>query len=656
MRAIRRERRTYPHPSSWWRRSGGQGTMALTVILAVLALVAASCGKSTSPTASSSPTIFSTVQPPSGSQTTGGTVTWAEGPSATPNYIFPIASSSYFSVTNLSQLQALLYRPLYWFGNNYTASVDYDYSIGQAPVWSNDNKTVTITLNAYKWSNGETVTGRDVLFFYNLLKANTSSYGAYVPGYFPDNVASASASGQTVTFTLKQAYNPTWFLYNQLSEITPLPLAWDVTGAGQAAPTGNAANAPDTTTAGAKAVFTYLDGLSKNTATYANSPVWSIVDGPWTLSNFTNTGEADFVPNPNYSGPQFGAPKATLAKFEELPYTSEPAEMNVAKTGPNNLTIGWIPSAQVPQTASVVAKGYNAYKFFTYSINYFELNMHNPKLGPVFSQTYFRQAFQELVNQPGWDTAFQHGTAVPTYGVVPTVIPNPFADTTETARPFPFPFSVSKASQTLSSHGWKVSTDGRTPTTCQSPGTGPTQCGANIPAGTALEFNLDYQAGPVSLDQEMKDLKSEAAKAGVILDLTTHPFDNVISTATQCAAGDAKCNWTAENWGGGWVYSPDFYPSGEELFATGAVSNQNNYSDPTADALIQATTTAPTSTAQTLLNEYQDYMQQQLPVVFQPNVAGNPVPGGLTIVSKKLGGFSVNAFSYITPETYYLTQ
>ena len=46
----------------------------------------------------------------------GGTAYFAEGPQATPNYIFPFMRLSFFSVTNIPQFQHLMYRPLYWFG------------------------------------------------------------------------------------------------------------------------------------------------------------------------------------------------------------------------------------------------------------------------------------------------------------------------------------------------------------------------------------------------------------------------------------------------------------------------------------------------------------------------------------------------------------
>lgn len=637
----------------------GSRTRVISVVAAAMALVAACCGNASPRGSEAAPAAGSTISAPVGHEVPGGVVTWAQGPAATPDYIFPLADSAHFTVTNLAQFQALMYRPLFWFGNNYDASVDYGYSIGRAPQWSDNNTTVSITLNPYRWSDGETVTGRDVVFFMNLLKAEKINFGGYVPTYFPDNVRSYSAVGQTVTLTMTGPTNPQWFLYNELSQITPFPLAWDVTAAGQSRPTGDAPAAPDTTIAGARAVYGYLNGLSKDIASYATTPdVWGVVDGPWTLQSFNaTTNEADFLPNASYSGPQFGAPAPAIAGFKELPYTSEPAELSELKTGPDNLSIGWIPAADVPQTGSIEAKGYDAYSLYFFGFNYFDLNLHNPRLGPVFRQLYFRQAFQYLVDQTGWDSAYAHGTSIPTVGVMPGGVSDPFADSTQTVAAFPYRFNPRRARQLLTSHGWTVPAKANQPATCTNPGSGPDQCGAGVARGATLSFNLDFHSGPISLAQEMANLKTQAATAGIQLKLTSHPGNEVVGSAVPCQPQDPQCSWTAENWGGGWVYSPDFLPTGEDLFATGAEANQNSYSDPTADALIQATTnTPPTETAQDAMDAYQDYLQQQLPVVFQPQPAGNPISEGLTVVSRHLGGFSANVFSYITPETYYLTK
>ena len=80
------------------------------------------------------------------------------------------------------------------------------------------------------------MSARDVIFWMNLLKANRDDWASYVPGGFPDNVTSVTApNATTVQLHLDAAYNPIWFTYNELSQITPLPLAWDRTSLSQPA-------------------------------------------------------------------------------------------------------------------------------------------------------------------------------------------------------------------------------------------------------------------------------------------------------------------------------------------------------------------------------------------------------------------------------------
>src|SRR5262249_47695998 len=208
---------------------------------------------------------------------------------------------------------------------------------------------------------------------------------------------------------------------------------------------------------------------------------WGVVDGPYKLVNFTNTGEADFEPNAKYGGPVKAA-----VNFKELPFTSEPPEVNLAHTGPANLTIGWLPVDDVPQLGSLKSKGYNAVNAYAFSADYFPLNLNNPTFGPVFSQLYFRQAFQQLVDQAGWINAFEKGYAIPPYGVIPLNPANTFLS--PNGKKEAYPFDVNAAKQLLTSHGWKVMPNGTT--TCENPGSGPNQCGAGVPNGLGLSFNL----------------------------------------------------------------------------------------------------------------------------------------------------------------------
>ncbi len=75
----------------------------------------------------------------------------------------------------------------------------------------------------------------------------------------------------------------------------------------------------------------------------------------------------------------------------------------------------------------------------------------------------------------------------------------------------------------------------------------------------------------------MNDLQASAARVGIKINLTTHPYASVVSAAGPCTSTEASCKWTAEYWGGGWTYGPDFLPTGEELFQTGAAANYGSY-------------------------------------------------------------------------------
>jgi peptide/nickel transport system substrate-binding protein len=104
-----------------------------------------------------------------------------------------------------------------------------------------------------------------------------------------------------------------------------------------------------------------------------------------------------------------------------------------------------------------------------------------------------------------------------------------------------------------------------------------------------------------------------------------------------------------DNWGAGWIYDPDYLPTGEELWETGASSNAGNYDNAEANALIKATTTAPTPKAEiTAIDKYENYLAEQLPDVWMPNQ-----PFQLTLYSSKLSGLVPQGiFTELYPENY----
>jgi peptide/nickel transport system substrate-binding protein len=581
----------------------------------------------------------------------GGTAYFAEQPLQTPTYIFPLVSGADYSVENTADFQTLLYPPLYWYGDRGTTSVDYPLSISDAPVYSDGNRVVTITLKHYVWSDGETVSARDVGLWINLLKANTAGWASYVPGGFPDNVVSWKAlSPTTVQLHLNASYNPFWFTYNELSQITPLPIAWDRTSLTQQAPSPTAANLPDTTTAGARAVYNFLNGEAKKISGYASSPIWSVVDGPWKLSSLTSDGAATFVPNPRYSGPQ----KPHLAKFVELPFTSTTAEFSVLKAGSasggpgrsgQQISVGYVPDNDLPQQPALRAQGYQLIKDFPFGFDYFEPNFNNPKVGPILRQLYFRQAFQHLVDQTGWIHAYYGGLGVPTYSPVPASPANPYSDANASVNPYPF--SVPAAKTLLTGHGWKIVPNGVS--TCTRPGAAASECGQGIRAGEPLNFTLMYPSGLPYTDGSMTDLQSVAKQVGIEISLDEVTSATITSTILSCAQSSSACDWEIGQYGASWVFAPDHYPSGEEIFQTGALGNVNNYSDPAVDKLIAATTTSSAG-ARAALNAYADQVRLQLPDFWQPS------PGSLDTAASNLRGYTPNAYGFISPQEWYFTK
>jgi peptide/nickel transport system substrate-binding protein len=617
-------------------------TLRALALAAATGLGLAACSSGSTPAAAGS-----------GTPVSGGTAYFAEQPLTPPTYIFPLVSGEYFTVTNTSDLQTLLYLPLYWYGDRGNPAIDYRLSIGNPPVYSDGDRVVTITLKHYVWSDGETVSARDIGFWINLLKASKAHWANYVPGEFPDNVVSWTAlSPSTLQLRLNASYNPFWFTYNELSQITPLPIAWDRTTLTEPAPSPTTArNLPDTTPVGATSVYNFLNGQATAVAGYAASPVWSVVDGPWKLASLTSDGTATFVPNKSYSGPD----KPRLARFVELPFTSSAAEFSVLRAGQasggpgtsgQQVSVGYVPDNDLPQQPALRAQGYQLVPDYPFGFDYFEPNFNNPKVGPILRQLYFRQAFQHLVDQTGWIHAYYDGLGVPTYSPVPARPANPYADAKASVNPYPF--SVPAARALLAAHGWRIVPNGVT--TCARPGSAADECGAGIRAGQPLTFTLMYPSGLPYTDGSMVDLQSVAKQVGIEIALDEVTQTTIEQTIEPCAPSSAACSWELGQYGTAWLFEPDHYPSGDEIFQTGALGNVNNYSDPAVDKLITATTTTPGSGAQAALDAYADQVRLQLPDFWQPS------PGTLVTAASNLRGFAPNAYGFINPEEWYFTK
>jgi peptide/nickel transport system substrate-binding protein len=595
----------------------------------------------------------------SGTPIQGGVVRVAQVSGTQPTAIWPFYTPQQNSAQNAG-LDGELYRPLYFVGSNDTISVDYTKSLGEAPVWSNNGKTVSVTLKSLKWSNGETTTAQDALFWLNILHAEKANYADYTPpiasigaDYIPDNVVSASASGQTLTLNLDKAYNQTWFQENELALINPMPMAWDLTSATTKGTCSTGTYGAAATDTACTADWKYLSPLSGDGSTWATDPIWQIVDGPYKLKSFNNTSyDWSLVPNPDYSGTD----KSHLSEIDYVTYTSDTAAYAAEKAGATDkgsVQVGIIPSQDLPtynasniQTGNPLAKDgyYLGYPTDIDLMSYYYLNDANKADGALFKQAYFIKALQDTVDQQGIISGIAKGWGYPTNSLIPNYPSGNYLS--PTLKTYTATFSVSAAKALLAANGWNTAT---TPATCTKPGTAAGECGAGVTAGQKAEFSFMYGTGSQGVLTEVQDLASDAGQAGIKIDLNGQQYSAISNYMVACSASNPSgCQWQAIQYGS-WIYSAD--PTGDGLLATGVGNNIGSYSDPTLDRLIYNTTTQSGNSA---MAAYEDYtLTHAIPLIFTPNFSNTRTPPA---VANNLVIGKGNAFGYFDDEDWYYTS
>jgi len=572
------------------------------------------------------------------------TITWAMQPDAVPNWILPIPTAAANSVYNVFTFEWEMWRPTYWTVNGTSAELNPSMSLASAPVYSNGGKTVTITLKGWKWSDGTPITANDLLFDIDLIKAGVkaspSNWASYVPGQFPDNLVSTSEpNASTLVLNLKKPVNPSWFTLNYLGQgpIVPLPAhAWAKTSA-----TGPVVT-DWTTPSVALKVFNFLTAQSKDVSTYATNPLWQVVDGPYKLSSYNaTTGGFTMVPNPSYGGPH-ATPQST---FQGVPFTSQTAGFNAVKAG--SIDVGFVPLTDVPQLPQLARIGYAYFGIPDFGMTFAAYNFLDKtgNFNNIVKQLYFRQAMAHVEDQAGYISAVFHGAGAPAYGPIPAYPQTPYLPSN--AATAPYPFSVQDAISLLQKNGWTVNQGGTD--VCSKAGTASGDCGAGIPAGTKLAFNLIYNSGSSTVPGMVTDLASQAKKAGINITLSSSNFNYMITNYIDPAAPANVNKWAMMDFGGE-TLSP--YATTFGLFSTGGSNQIGDYSNPQADALINQSISGGDPAA--VKNEAA-FLTTDQPVLFQPN--HDYIWAWKTNVSATQPQALENLTQYYaTPEFWYLTK
>jgi peptide/nickel transport system substrate-binding protein len=603
-------------------------SLATTAAALALTAAVAACGGTTSKISGGSAV--------KGQQVRGGTVTVAQPSGASPNDVFPLPPATNSNGYNLNLTEGE-WPYLVYVGDGAKSVVNPQESLYSSLTWSDNDSVITIVLKPWRWSDGVPITARDFTFVYNLLKANYNDWEDFDPGLFPADVTKvATPNVHTVVIYLNRSYNPAFYTDDVLDEVPLLPQhAWDKTSL--AGKVGNY----DETTAGADAVWNFLQKQGSDMATFTTNPMWQVVDGPWKLAQFQSDGYYVWVPNKNYSGPD----RPVLSKVIFTPFTTDAAEMDTLRSG-TSLTVALLPLNDVAQISALEHEGYAVASVPTPGVAEIVPNLYNPVNGPLLRQLYIRQALEYLINRGQITSAAFHGYADPGNGPVPVTYGQQWASPLEKAGG-PYTYAPAKAVALLQAHGWKVTRNGTD--TCQRPGTGPADCGAGVAAGEKLQFQLLYASGSAYFDQMNAAIQTSEAQAGVHIVLKAEPFNTLVATTGTCNAAShptSTCSWQLQQFG----YEPySLDPNGSGLFNTDAVSNYGGYSSPEMDQLINQTEYGSSPSA---FFAYEDYTAEQLPWLWLPN------PSGVIVYKNNLAGVVPSSpFDFLlNPEVWYYVK
>jgi len=626
---------------------------------------------------------------------------------ATPTFIYPYMDGADFTSTN-GGLQYAMYKPLYWFGTAAgVVAPNYPESLAKAPVMSNGGLTATITLNNYNWSDGAPVQAKDVIEWLNIMAAFPSqwgNYGAPVNGAnvsVPDIIKSINViSPKKFVLNLNTKVNATWLVMNPLSNITPLPQAWDIipsnydptttpgqvtlpitnTAAGCWSDTfigngnlhGPTAAYVDTngydTVANAAAISSHqankcqevwftMAAYATDTANWADTStttgqLWAHTDGAFKLATFDEAaGNYSLVRSATYGGPR-NAKSPTKLNFIDCHDVTGDCQ-TLLQTG--QVDIGGIPSSAMAKitrlsqapTAHVnitLPAGYKKTVSYSWAVGYSWMNETSVNTGahddsglaPNDTTTRGALFAQNYIRVVLNDTYPAQQISNQQY--------RGYAYPTFGPIP-PYPAntytSVTKDPYTASAIAGIMKAHGwklqNFIWTCVKGGAGTGHCGLHIAAGAKMVFKVDGTGAGSSIATSA-DLtwKGSAAANGVDLQITEAGFGAVVHNDNPHHTG-----WDMYT-GSGWIYAPGFEPTGEPLFLTGASSNAGTYSVPLIDKDIVGTIQGTVT-----LDKYErDYLAN-------PPAVGNVWTVGVVAYSPHLGGYVPQASGMGTPELWH---
>jgi peptide/nickel transport system substrate-binding protein len=374
---------------------------------------------------------------------------------------------------------ALLYPNLLWI--NRFSEIDWSRSLATA-VTTTDNTNFLITMRPWHWSDGVPVTAGDVAYYFDLAKALGPSWPGYGGGGLPDIVKSIKVlSPSQLVVTTTHSVNPTWFIYNGIAGLSPLPEhVWKG--------------------------YT----LDQMQALQSSPAFYDVVDGPLKIQKLDVGLDAVFVPNPIWEGPKMHFARLVFRFLQGDGASVQGVESGDLDEGklPNDLynAVHNIPGLHVevlPQTT---------YQDVIY------INFQNPKMA-FFRDVRVREAMIDSIDQQAIIKGYAHGNADPSYGTVPVGMTR-FLTPDMRKGIYPVGYDPAKARALLEEAGFKPGPDG-----------------IMVKDGKRLSFDYLEESGTDTITELDEIVQQDMRKVGIEMKLHLVEFNQLLALMSGPADG-----------------------------------------------------------------------------------------------------------------------
>jgi peptide/nickel transport system substrate-binding protein len=398
------------------------------------------------------------------------------GPSEDITSLNPLFVDSIYN----EQAGWLLYPELVWV--NRFHQIDWSRSLASAISSPDGGRTYEVTLRPWHWSDGVPVSSRDAAYALDLIRQLGETWPGFGGGGMPGIIQSLTiVDSRHFKVVLTHRANTEWFIYNGLSQLTPLPAhAWHRYSIDQ------------------------LEQLQSSPGFF------KIVDGPLKISSLTIGQDAVFVPNPDYDGPKMHFNRMVFRFLE-----SDGAGLQAVQSQDLDMTnlpfSLWGAAAHLQGVYKVEMAPQENWYFIS-------INFDNPAVA-FFRDVRVRQAMADAINQRQLSALVYHGQGIEVYGPVPPDPPD-FLSPAMKAGHYPVGYDVARARALLMEAGFRPGPDG-----------------IMVKDGKRLSFDFLIQSGDTASELVTNLLDAEFRQVGIEIKVHEMEFNQLVARIDGPPAG-----------------------------------------------------------------------------------------------------------------------